>query len=595
MLKLNHIYLSFDQSLIEDSCLDIPSQQITVISGESGCGKSSLLYEIAFMTQNASKEYCFLGQNTDDLSLSEKENLQRTKIAFVFQNTQLFACMTLMENIEFFSRLGSNCFDESKAREYLTDLDLFLDDNTDISTLSGGEMQRLAIVCALMKETPLIILDEPTAYLDQENKEKIIHVLNLLKNKYNKAILIASHDQLIKDNCDCLYEIVGRQIQKLKCKKGEELKKDINCSSVPKFILNYFYKKDYSYQRWSHYLIQFLLTIIFVVTCFFTVFLQVYQEYIEVSVDNLKSTQIVLETYQPITNQKLKDINYLNNVQVVKRLDYIVTDDNYLLLPYLSSDYFLNHIQYRGPNTTMIYANYEVYRQRKTEITKCFIDGKKHTLSIDSYLDVDFEDYSSLQVSNLSKVIYLPYEYFSNLTKEIVDQESELTSCLIQIDNLENYEDVLIDLQEEMPQSSIIGNANLMPLLDLQNKLSLFIQGITLFIMGMIILVILLLKINSHYRSRFSYALLEVNGVPKKDIRKMTYKKELRLLYVPLLLSFLLVNILFAISSILTLEIILTTILYLTSCSIIIFLLSCIVNGIITKLLPTMKIIKKSL
>ena len=55
-----------------------------------------------------------------------------------------------------------------------------------------------------MKETPLIILDEPTAYLDYDNIQRLIEVLQLLKNKYHKTILIASHDKSIKAISDCL-------------------------------------------------------------------------------------------------------------------------------------------------------------------------------------------------------------------------------------------------------------------------------------------------------------------------------------------------------------------------------------------------------
>ena len=107
-------------------------------------------------------------------------------------------------------------FDEDQARQYLTDLELYLDDQTPIEHLSGGERQRLAIICALMKDTPYIFMDEPTAYLDEDNRQEFLKIIDLLKNQYHKTILIATHDELIKDVCDCLYEIRNQRIYCLK-------------------------------------------------------------------------------------------------------------------------------------------------------------------------------------------------------------------------------------------------------------------------------------------------------------------------------------------------------------------------------------------
>ena len=76
--------------------------------------------------------------------------------------------------------------------------------------------RRLAIICALMKDTPYIFMDEPTAYLDEDNREEFIKILDLLKNRYHKTILIASHDSLFFEACDNLYEVKDKQIQCIK-------------------------------------------------------------------------------------------------------------------------------------------------------------------------------------------------------------------------------------------------------------------------------------------------------------------------------------------------------------------------------------------
>ena len=182
MLSLKNINLTFDRELIKNGELYVPNEQLTVLFGPSGSGKSSLLYDMAFLTKQVQMDYIFDGIDVHTLSQDEIKDIQRNQIAFVFQNIPLFDSMNLMENIRFFSSLTHDEFDENQARQYLTDLELYLDDQTPIEHLSGGERQRLAIICALMKDTPYIFMDEPTAYLDEDNRQEFLKIIDLLKN-----------------------------------------------------------------------------------------------------------------------------------------------------------------------------------------------------------------------------------------------------------------------------------------------------------------------------------------------------------------------------------------------------------------------------
>lgn len=92
MIELKHIQLAFDNVLIQDGELIIPDEKITVIAGESGSGKSSLLYDIALITKQAQMDYQFYDYDIATLSTMEKQDLQRNHIAFVFQNISLFHC-----------------------------------------------------------------------------------------------------------------------------------------------------------------------------------------------------------------------------------------------------------------------------------------------------------------------------------------------------------------------------------------------------------------------------------------------------------------------------------------------------------------------
>ena len=101
MLELKNISLSFDKELIKNGKLCIQDHQITLLSGASGSGKSSLLYDLAFLCHQGQMDYIFDGNDVQTLTKDEIKDVQCYKIAFVFQNIPLFNSMDLMENIRF--------------------------------------------------------------------------------------------------------------------------------------------------------------------------------------------------------------------------------------------------------------------------------------------------------------------------------------------------------------------------------------------------------------------------------------------------------------------------------------------------------------
>ena len=174
---------------LENITIKFPAGKVTALVGESGCGKSTLLKLLAGLNLPTSGEIFW---NDLPTSKVQRESLI-SKIAYVPQAPHLFDA-TLAEN---FSMLGQ--LDTKNLQKLLAELNLQLDLNST-QKLSRGQLQRLGIIRAVLKDAPILILDEPTAGLDAENE---LRVLNLLKKfSLRKTIIIATHRQAVIDFAD---------------------------------------------------------------------------------------------------------------------------------------------------------------------------------------------------------------------------------------------------------------------------------------------------------------------------------------------------------------------------------------------------------
>ena len=208
MIELTNIELSFGKrQLIEKGDTCIPYQQVTLLRGESGSGKTSLLMDIGLLAHQAKMNYLFDGIDINTCHEKQRSYLRQNEISFIFQENYLFEHLNLIENIYFYAHLIHRQISEEEIREYLDFVDLDLDFQTSLKSMSGGERQRLAIVCGIVKDAKLFIFDEPTSYLDNENKQKIISIIQNLAYQKGKMVLVASHDDAFVEIADQIYEI----------------------------------------------------------------------------------------------------------------------------------------------------------------------------------------------------------------------------------------------------------------------------------------------------------------------------------------------------------------------------------------------------
>lgn len=220
MIALSNITLKFEHTLIKRGAITIPDNLITVITGKSGSGKTSLLYLIGLISSNTSYEYIFDGKPIDLKSDTKLSNVRKKQIGYVFQDNSLIESLSIADNIKHSAKIAGHTLSEDEVVDYLTQVHLDVDCSKYPRILSGGERQRLAIACAMAKNPALIVADEPTSALDRENSILIMDIFRSFANKRGKKVVVASHNQMVTEAADVVYEIAE---EKIVLKRGEAI------------------------------------------------------------------------------------------------------------------------------------------------------------------------------------------------------------------------------------------------------------------------------------------------------------------------------------------------------------------------------------
>ena len=193
-IELSHVSFSYDKrKIIDDISLSIPQKTTTAIVGPSGGGKSTLCNLIARFWDADSGEITLGGVNVKDYSM----NSLMENFAFVFQTVYLFAD-TIENNIKFGRQDATHDeVVEAAKKACCHDFIMRLPDGYGTvigeggASLSGGEKQRISIARAIMKDAPIIILDEATANVDPENEKELVDAVEALTKE--KTIIMIAH------------------------------------------------------------------------------------------------------------------------------------------------------------------------------------------------------------------------------------------------------------------------------------------------------------------------------------------------------------------------------------------------------------------
>lgn len=173
--------------------------QSLLITGGSGKGKTTLLHLLGGLQRPESGEIFIDGTDIATLPDNKLDSFRGKNIGLVLQQSYFVESLTVLENVVLASWLATGRKAAEKAKQLLQQLDLDSQMHKLPSKLSVGQQQRVSIARALINEPKLLLADEPTSSLDDENAFKVADMLAALANQYGTALIIVTHDQRLKD------------------------------------------------------------------------------------------------------------------------------------------------------------------------------------------------------------------------------------------------------------------------------------------------------------------------------------------------------------------------------------------------------------
>lgn len=179
--------------------LSCDASNALLITGNSGKGKTTLLHLLAGLLRPKKGEIVIENTNISSLSEKQLDQFRGSNIGLILQQSHFIASMTVLENVVLASWLATGKQAVKKAEKLLSELDLENQKHKLPSQLSIGQQQRVSIARALINEPKLLLADEPTSSLDDENAFKVAELLEKLSKEYNAALVIVTHDSRLKN------------------------------------------------------------------------------------------------------------------------------------------------------------------------------------------------------------------------------------------------------------------------------------------------------------------------------------------------------------------------------------------------------------
>ncbi|MET9373339.1 ABC transporter ATP-binding protein [Streptomyces sp. NPDC003035] len=174
----------------------IRAGEVVAVMGPSGSGKSTLLHCLAGIVRPDAGTITYDGRELTTLSDGERSALRRSDFGFVFQFGQLVPELTCVENVALPLRLNGERRKsaESRAREWLTRLEVDEVGAKRPGEISGGQGQRVAVARALVSAPRVLFADEPTGALDSLNGERVMELLTDAARDTGAAVVLVTHE-----------------------------------------------------------------------------------------------------------------------------------------------------------------------------------------------------------------------------------------------------------------------------------------------------------------------------------------------------------------------------------------------------------------
>ena len=203
LIEINKMTKTYDLGevkveALKETNLSIDQGEYLALIGPSGSGKSTLMNTLGCLDRPTSGSYKLAGVEIANMSAAERARIRNKRIGFVFQNFNLLARTSALENVELpllYSK-GISAVDRRKrAMDKLQLVGLADRIGHHPSQLSGGQQQRVAIARALVNEPAILLADEPTGNLDTKTSREVITLFRELNEKAGITVILVTHDQ----------------------------------------------------------------------------------------------------------------------------------------------------------------------------------------------------------------------------------------------------------------------------------------------------------------------------------------------------------------------------------------------------------------
>ena len=186
-----------DQASFSFPDINLGKDENLLIIGSSGIGKTTLLHLLAGLLESNSGSIELYGQDISKLTQHQIDKFRGQNIGIVFQKPHFVNSLTVKENLQLAQYLG-NKKDQNRIIDILSSLDILNKENKRPKKLSQGEKQRASIAMAIVNSPKLILADEPTSSLDDENCDRVIKLLKKQASEFKAQLIVITHDNRLK-------------------------------------------------------------------------------------------------------------------------------------------------------------------------------------------------------------------------------------------------------------------------------------------------------------------------------------------------------------------------------------------------------------
>lgn len=508
MIKIDHIHIKKKRTILDDASIVIYDHAMNVVYGASGSGKTLLLYIAGLLQTKDEFDYSFDGIQLNDLSHEQRAAFIKKNISFVFQENTLIEYATVYDNLKLAFILHHKTYSDELFMHMLQDVRLNIPLKQKISELSRGQRQRLCIAIALIKEPNLLILDEPTSFLDRENEAAIIKIVKEISVKRGITVLVASHSQEVRNAADHLYEIKNCQILPNNEVIVENTSEVIKKERTPLSFI-YEYIRIYLFHHTKEYVKLFCLILL---VCSAVLFNKNFSQfYITRQINNLNEqldNGIVLYSENTIDYSMLDQILEIDHIEsgyYNKGIEVIRVEDG-------KEDVITARIVY--PEQRQFSDSGVYVKESEANISQTYYlleDTIKIEIPIVGYIPNDYQD----PISNQKSTIVVSYDK----VKDFLDPQNIVVVFIDSIENTFMVQKQLLQLGNGIFVYPMAQELNLIKdNLDILTKLSSIFSFV---IIGISSLVIVGIYTKSFSNRNKEFQILKSMGLSNGDIMKM--------------------------------------------------------------------------